>query len=191
MTTTTDETPKKSKSDTQIVPTTKITSFSTSSVEFNQSKELNKSSTFPPFNKSLEQSFNRSFTASSYSTPKRLTKVDLASPCSPVSPIYKENHSFSGGRKHAEKSLCLGDFMVIGGSKTASSGKKRSQRFSGEELPRQNCRRINPTNMNGKTVSGGFLGTENSFDFKTDFKELDVENREEQRSLLVQETQKV
>lgn len=68
---------------------------------------------------------------------------------SPISPLYRQNASFSARKSPA---LCLGDFVVSGGR-----GRKKS-------------RRINPTCLNERKANFGKC--ENSFDFGRQVEEL-------------------
>lgn len=137
------------------------------------------------------------------STPK-LTKTNSdtlldSSYASPISPLYARNSCNTPKNrsllKSAEKSLCLGDFIVS----RKSSSKKKVQRSlcedingkTKENIENKRHRRINPTNLNEKRFSGGFKETENSFNFNDNYIELTVNNLNEQRNLLVEERLKI
>ncbi|KAI4454819.1 codanin-1 [Holotrichia oblita] len=143
------------------------------------------------------------FKSNGTSTPKLMkTNSDNvldASYGSPISPLYSRNNFNSPKNrsilKSAEKSLCLGDFIVT----RKCSSKKKVQRSlcedinakTKENIENKKCRRIKPTNLNEKRFSGGFKETENSFNFNDNYIELTVNNLNEQRNLLVEERLKI
>lgn len=127
------------------------------------------------------------------STPK-LMKINsdsvLDNSCaSPISPLYSRNNFNSPRNRNSERTLCLGDFIV----QKKNSAKKKAQRSLCNVTNENNkkCRRINPTNLNEKRFSGDFKDAGNSFNFKSDFVELAVENLNDQRNLLAEERLKI
>lgn len=133
--------------------------------------KLNKSQTFPPLN----------------STPK-LTKTtsEFSLRESPISPLYRNNNSFSSpkprsGKKFDKSPICLGDFII---HNRKSSGKKKR---NNEET--KTTKRINPTSlMQTKIVNGNFDKCENSFNFMEGVREIPAEDV---RNVLVEERMRI
>lgn len=163
-----------------------------------RSSLLDKSHTFPPLTKDKTNNSDcSSLSGSRCSTPIKQSVIDItrfsdeASYSSPVSPLYK-NNSFNTP-KNKKSSLCLADFMT---KPRKSSSKKEMQKSlpntpSNDTSAKNKLRRINPTSLNQKKTCANFGQTENSFNFTKDFVELNVDNTDKQRNLLVEERTKI